>query len=718
VPDDNQNKDILIDGLLARETLIRTGTFVFKHGSMVIKDYGNGQPWSWEESNIPYTAELTIAGDEWVLRWPTTPIVSMHRRDFSATYTETPQPDDKEIYRSLVITDPSGVHSSLEEECKSDPLFCILKAGAIPSAQMSEFMEKHRNRIEYLGEKTINDIKTQILQIRIPKKEFSDVMPSIHPVYLKQDAMLITYYIAPQLTYSAIRIEYSTSDGYMTKRYEATDFEEVAIGIFFPKCYCTISNFTKNGQGYYIHQYLVSQIKNVNKHVQESDFEMAIPEGARVRDSRPGSGDIVFYIDKNISFSKADELIKKNIAPTKRNYFRIICFTLSAIFFILLFYMSIRNRILKSFLFLFFEGQFIMKSILLFVTSFFVIIVASVCFAQMPSLEELQKGIDQHIHSYNGLEFSIRSSFYQEKKDGKVIESLPTGRETIRLYYPPKGPAWKYWFHETQDSYDQQWIIDRFKVTNIVETRHFKYTSEAKREMSIGDITPWHEWRDDRGRTFFTFLGITIIGMSRYQYEDLDKWINDAIVNNKGKSKLQFLKEYLYEDKKVFVLQAPDEKSKFEIHVMYPQHLIMRCEMKSYDEGKTYLLNVDKVDFFEGICYPKKGTFHEDADISSDSKIDYQFEVTNVSRYNQELVKNWFPEWPPLTAVHDIKTDTMAYIPPNERQMKKIADQEEQYVLEPKHPYWNVFRIVFFVLGLMFISIALCQRLRKRYNKV
>lgn len=341
-------KDVLLDGLLARETLITTGTFVFKHTSMVIKDYGDGQPWPWEEGEEPYTMELTVAGEEWVVRWPGTPIVSMHRAEFSLTYTETPQPDGKETYRSLVITDPAGVHKSLEDECKGNRRYCILRAGSVPSAKLAGYLETNRNNIKHVGEKTINGIDTQILRIRLSKDELLDVFRALHPVYLEEDTMVMSFYVAPTRNYSAIRIEYATPDGYMTKRYECTEFSEVADRVFFPKCYCDISNFSKAGNGYYVHQYLISDIKNVNRPVPESSFEMEVPEGTRVRDSRPGKGEVVFYLDDKVSFSTADKLIQETIEPPKSKYLRIISVVSSATLLLLLIVLLTKRRLVKK----------------------------------------------------------------------------------------------------------------------------------------------------------------------------------------------------------------------------------------------------------------------------------------------------------------------------------------------------------------------------------
>ena len=312
---EKQDKDTLIDGLLAREAALRSGTFVFQYGTMVVKEYDKGQPWPWRQGETPHVAELTIADEEWILRWPKTPLFSMYRSDFSTVYNVTEQPGGRPTYRSLVFTGPGGICESLEKEGESNPLFCVTKGGTVPTRKWAVFLKKNRDRIEHLGEKTVNGTKTQRLQIRVLKEEFPQIVSGIHPDYLKRDAMLISFDVAPSLGHAVVRIEKTTPEGDVTDRYEAAGFSEAAPGLFFPKHHCTIGDFTRNDRGYYITQYIVSEIKNVNKPVPESAFVVSVPKGTRVRDSRPGRNNAVFHIDQDVTFSKADEFFRKAAAP-------------------------------------------------------------------------------------------------------------------------------------------------------------------------------------------------------------------------------------------------------------------------------------------------------------------------------------------------------------------------------------------------------------------
>ncbi|MCL2623119.1 MAG: HEAT repeat domain-containing protein, partial [Planctomycetaceae bacterium] len=315
-------KDKLIDGLFAYHTLIKTGTFTYQFGTMVTEsdDYSQPLPWQDKGYGTPYTAELTVADNGWVMRWPTTPIVSMYHRDYSATYTETPQPEG-ETYRSLIIERSGRMNKPLDEEGKNAPLYEVVKAGAVPTPQMLKYMKKHRDRIEYLGKKTVRDIETHVVQLRIPKAEIDEFKGSFHPKELKEDFIVASFYVAPSLSFAAVKIVTWTPDGVTTHRYEATDFQEVAKGIFFPMRYYSIGDFTMHGNGYYIYQYLISELKNVNQPVPESNFEIAAPAGTRVRDSR-SNDDNIYYIDKDTIFFQ--KVPGKTASTTHSDWFQLL----------------------------------------------------------------------------------------------------------------------------------------------------------------------------------------------------------------------------------------------------------------------------------------------------------------------------------------------------------------------------------------------------------
>jgi hypothetical protein len=352
------------------------------------------------------------------------------------------------------------------------------------------------------------------------------------------------------------------------------------------------------------------------------------------------------------------------------------------------------------------------KNKLIFVILFFLVLITKVL-AEIPNLNEMEKGALLRVRNYDGLEFFISSSLYQEKSNGEKIDSLPDIRETIRLHFPEKGPAWKYWKQEVQDKFDQQWIVNRFKVTNVSETRNFRYTPEGEGKWNDANIIPWYQWDETTGRHFFTFLGM---GVSCFSFFDIDE------SQDIRKMTLENLKNYktrkgICDGIETVIFYNRDEKNKIEseIHITIPHFLVVRVSVHMIGEKYSRVYNVEKIGFFEGICYPQKGSIHETA-LREIDRLDHKFEVINVHRFDENLLKNWFPEWPPSTIVVDVKTDKNITIPPSERQLKKVAEEWNTQVEQAKYSYWNVVRIIFIIVGILFIITGLFLAIRKRYK--
>jgi hypothetical protein len=72
--------DRLIDGVLTRCSAIKTGTFYFKYGSLWA-DPAKPKPWDWAPED-DRSVFLTVAGDEWVVRWPKAANTVMHRKGY------------------------------------------------------------------------------------------------------------------------------------------------------------------------------------------------------------------------------------------------------------------------------------------------------------------------------------------------------------------------------------------------------------------------------------------------------------------------------------------------------------------------------------------------------------------------------------------------------------------------------------------------------------
>ena len=322
--------------------------------------------------------------------------------------------------------------------------------------------------------------------------------------------------------------------------------------------------------------------------------------------------------------------------------------------------------------------------------------------AESPNLRDLETGIGEHLRSYDGLEFSITSSLFQEDGSGKKTVSSPELRETVRLHFPEKGHAWKYWVQEVQDKLDGQWIVNSFKVTDVVKTHNFTFLEDT---WSSGNVTPGHQWYEEQyGRHFFTFLGLDTVGLSLLRFNVSDEIWNKSV----ARFNLQFEKEERLGDQKQWVFQGSGEDIR--LCVLYPQNMVVHWEVF---DGKESMMSyiVEEVGIFEGICYPRKGKHHQSL-VGPGEKIDYNFEVTGVRRFEPELLQNWFPEWPSGTIVHDVATDSTTRIPFTERQRKNM-EETLSYEITPQSTWWIILRVITIIIGAALILYGLYRMLEK-----
>jgi hypothetical protein len=350
---------------------------------------------------------------------------------------------------------------------------------------------------------------------------------------------------------------------------------------------------------------------------------------------------------------------------------------------------------------------------------FFVVTVKDSYSDTIPALEELEKGIMQRVRSYDGLEFSVTSKLRQTDIHGKQVihhktaASFPLAHETWRFHFPEQGPCWKTWIQKIQDDYDQEWIVNRFAVTNVSESRSFNHVPEGEGIWNDGGIIPWYVW-DPAGIHSFSFvLGYSMIGISLIDFEVSQELRQKSLMN----VNLEFTGECLFDGIKTWIFQGTLKNigTKMEVHVTSSLPIVVFLKIEDPRTKQVFSCEIKKLSFFETICYPQKGSFRQTAVDSTDA-VNYEFEVMDVHRFDKKLLNNWFPEWPPSTIVADIKTGTHITIPPNERQMKKVADGFTSKIESEKESRLLPFRIFLIIAGAVLIIISVYLSLRKRYN--
>jgi hypothetical protein len=335
--------------------------------------------------------------------------------------------------------------------------------------------------------------------------------------------------------------------------------------------------------------------------------------------------------------------------------------------------------------------------------SFFFLFLLSVV-SGSASLEDLEEKIVEHTRAYDRLEFSVQSSFRYETEEGARV-NYPELRETIRLHFPERGPAWKYWMQEIQDSFDDQWIVNRFRATNVTESRNFSYTPvTTEGTWSRGSITPWYEWDEEEGRVFFSFLGMNTMGLSLLMF-DVSADLKNQIWE---RQRLQFTGKGQRDGIETLAFKGENTEFgvRYEVHFLSTSGLVVHWEANGIRENFSTVYHVDRLGIFEGTYYPKSGHLRQ-TPLRSIPKVDYKFEVTAVNRFDGELLGNWFPEWQPGTIVRDNALDKTINIPPSERQLRKAAETWSSYGVVPRSSTWIIFRITMVIAGIVLVLYAL-----------
>jgi hypothetical protein len=142
---------------------------------------------------------------------------------------------------------------------------------------------------------------------------------------------------------------------------------------------------------------------------------------------------------------------------------------------------------------------------------------------------------------------------------------------------------------------------------------------------------------------------------------------------------------------------------------------VVFLKVETPEKKPLLICEVKKLGFFDGICYPQNGSLRQTA-VDHINEVDYDFEVTEVHRFDSALLNNWFPEWPPSTIVANTKTGEHITIPPSERQYKKVAKSFRSEEYGKKSSRWLPFRVFLMITGAVLIFISIYLKLKKQYG--
>jgi hypothetical protein len=322
ISDGQDNVKALLDGVIARGSVIQTGEFKYRFGSLWANP-ADPSPWSWDPSD-DRTVSLTVAGSEWIVRWPNFANADIHRKDFDATYVPIRQKNG-EMLHSFRISDSVA---SLESEAINSQMYRFIRAGTIPWPLLQEYLVKNRSDATDKGAVEVDGVSTHLIEWKVTKENYK-VLQSYNPVLSdKYDATLIKLFVCPKMGYVVKRLDYCTPSGEMANRYEADEFKELAPGVFMPKFYFYIRNFYDfgNKKGYYVDQFELIEASKVNQSIPESAFALELPKGTRVADYRSSKPETHFATGSVVDIAEIDQVInaRANVTPdlSKPAYFR------------------------------------------------------------------------------------------------------------------------------------------------------------------------------------------------------------------------------------------------------------------------------------------------------------------------------------------------------------------------------------------------------------
>jgi hypothetical protein len=305
VADDKPDRNQILVGMQARREAVQTGTFHYKYGS-IFTDPEKPSPWPWnsKDPHEPRELEITVAGTEWVIRYPNYAIINMHRDKFDAAFNEETKDNVKQA--GLVL---EGASETIEEESKDDMKFRLLQAGTVPWQPLWDYLVDHWDNSSDKGSEVVDGEKCRVLEWSVPGTDFKYLQNysadlSIHV------GMLLRMYVVPDKGFVLKQLDYCTPEGRMTTRFESRDLRPVAAGIWYPWGYYYIRNHIPRKMGYSVEQFTVLEIKGVNEPVPESAFEIYLPAGTTVWDNRLDRHSTRFVTDGSTPLSKVDDAIR------------------------------------------------------------------------------------------------------------------------------------------------------------------------------------------------------------------------------------------------------------------------------------------------------------------------------------------------------------------------------------------------------------------------
>ncbi len=324
--------DEMLDAVIARGTALFSAKIAFEVKTTV--ERGKQEELDHVDNYI-----LSVTGQDWILRQPGVPDFSMHRDDSTTRFYQTTS--DRGVYRAMHMAAPE----TIDELIGGDYTFAVTRNGTFWYRSQLTFVDKQRTRVERRAGEPIDGQPTVHFRWRVDTHDLDEAIVVLSPAIRKDLACYLDVYAAPNLGYAIPRIDYLTLDGQLARRYQSSDFVEVDSGLFFPKSTRCIA--VSDGQRRTT-AFQVSSIEHVNQDLPEQEFDVRIPPDTRVRDSRPGSPQVVFHLGDQKGVDDVAQMLGTAGSKSRHFNFRMACLTANGLLVLLLLFVWIRRQCCSS----------------------------------------------------------------------------------------------------------------------------------------------------------------------------------------------------------------------------------------------------------------------------------------------------------------------------------------------------------------------------------
>jgi hypothetical protein len=219
---------------------------------------------------------FSFFGDSWITRRPGNGIVRLNHQGKHVEFIPSPQPDGRTFYRAIV--------QEAQARDKLPPPAPPAFAGTLWYSNTRDYVRERAATVRGAEPITIDGVQTVVVEWDVPREDRGAAFQVMGPAL--RDGGVLRLYAAPQLGYVLPRIDYLAADGTLSSRYEASDFREVAAGLYYPM-HSSSQLYIDTRPGFYV-RYEVSSVTLVNESIPPEDFRIALPVGTSVQDTRPG----------------------------------------------------------------------------------------------------------------------------------------------------------------------------------------------------------------------------------------------------------------------------------------------------------------------------------------------------------------------------------------------------------------------------------------------